>query len=115
MASADAAHVLQARDEDCKTAVPSAAGLVLGWQALLEQGRREGSAATLTVEQGSAAVWSPLQKAGGGALQSVRNVIANDLQWARSVGLLGSSVSSRGLSRILHQRPQRFSQPPFQT
>ena len=110
--SADAAHAaLQACNEDSNTAAPNAAQLLLGWRAFLQQ---EGSAASMaTVQQGSAAVQSPLRGAGGGALQSVRSVIASDLCWARSVGLLGSSGSSRGLPCVLHN--QRYSQPPFQT
>lgn len=115
VASAEAAHVLQAREEDNTMGMPSAAHLVQGWRALVEHGRPESSPMMVTQQRGSAAAQSLLLKAGGDAVQSVRSVIANDLRWARSVGLLGSSASSRGLARILHHRPQRYSQPPLQT
>ena len=114
VASADVPQLLHAREEDSSRAVPSPARLVLGWRAMVEHGCQESSATPVTQQRGSAAAQSPLLKAGGGAVQSVRSIIANDLRWARSVGLLGGSGSSRGLARILHHRPQRYSQPPFQ-
>ena len=70
----------------------------------------------------AAAVQGALQQGGGNALQTVARVVEHDLRWARARGLLRSGSSGRndggsgggGLLQGL-RRPQRYSQPPFQT
>ncbi len=102
----------------------SAAGYA-SW--VVDMARREAlqasAAAAAAMQQRAAAVQGALRQGGGNAAQTVQRVIANDLSWARSRGLLGGGRhrggggGGSGSSSMLQglRRLQRYSQPPFQT